>query len=71
VGELPWRLVWLCNFINGGIATSRVATLRSKGDKLLSANAMSEALGRIMQWWQHVCVDPTLRYWRPVCHYLA
>jgi SAM-dependent methyltransferase len=55
----PW-VRWLNNDLWNLLPASATVN-SSKGDKLPSAQAMSDAHGRIINWWQHAYVDSPLR----------
>ncbi|MEZ5503363.1 MAG: HNH endonuclease domain-containing protein [Halioglobus sp.] len=55
----PWAR-WLNNDLWNLLPTS-AAVNGSKGDKLPSASAMSDAHQRIIDWWQHAYVDSPLK----------
>ena len=55
----PWSR-WLNNDLWNLLPASATVN-SSKGDKLPSAHAMSDAYGRIIDWWQHAYMDSPLK----------
>ena len=55
----PWAR-WLNNDLWNLLPSSATAN-SSKGDKLPSASAMSDARGRIVEWWRHAYLESPLK----------
>jgi SAM-dependent methyltransferase len=55
----PWAR-WLNNDLWNLLPASSIANM-SKGDKLPSAQAMADAKGRIIDWWQYAYVESSLQ----------